>query len=74
MHKSMGRFAANLFRFPGGRTASGAEKGMEADPFPTLAVCFVGNFGGPNFISGYYDRKVPAFAPPFLGGDVKNCG
>ena len=40
----------------------------------TLAVCFVGNFGGPNFISGYYDRKVPAFAPPFLGGDVKNCG
>ena len=30
--------------------------------------------GGPNFISGYYDRKVPAFAPPFLGGDVKNCG
>lgn len=38
---------------------------MEADPFPTLAVCFVGNFGGPNFISGYYDRKVPAFAPPF---------
>ena len=48
---------------PGGRTASGAEKGMEADPFPTLAVCFVGNFGGPNFISGYYDRKVPAFCP-----------
>ena len=43
-------------------------------PFPTLAVCFVGNFGGPNFISGYYDRKVPAFAPTFLGGDVKNCG
>ena len=40
----------------------------------TLSPRWQGNFGGPNFISGYYDRKVPAFAPPFLGGDVKNCG
>lgn len=52
----------------------GLKRVWKQTPFPTLAVCFVGNFGGPNFISGYYDRKVPAFAPPFLGGDVKNCG